>query len=95
MDTDAVQEISNRLGAHGGASANGLIFGMSMWGIIASLVFSGIGYYYFKRGRDQSDTIKIGCGIAMMFYPYFVTNAFYIVLLGVALMAAPSIIEKF
>ncbi len=79
------------LGSSGGKS---LLMGLSMWGIMASLVFSGIGYFYYKRGREQSDMVKLSCGIAMMLYPYFVSNAFYIVLLGAALMAAPYVIER-
>ena len=93
MDKDAVMEVSNRLGAQAGGP--GTLFGMSAWGMVASLVFSGIGYYYFKRGRYQSDTVKIGTGIALMVYPYFISNAFYIVLAGAALMAVPYIAERF
>ncbi|HAT72390.1 MAG TPA: hypothetical protein DCS63_06205 [Elusimicrobia bacterium] len=67
---------------------------MSAWGLVASLVFSGIGYYYFKRGRYQNNTFKIGCGVALMVYPYFVSDAFYIVIIGVGLMAAPYMMER-
>ncbi|OGR44470.1 MAG: hypothetical protein A2X35_07090 [Elusimicrobia bacterium GWA2_61_42] len=68
---------------------------MSAWGLTASLVFSGIGYFYFKRGRDQNDTTRLGVGIALMVYPYFVTNALHIVLVGAALMAVPALTERF
>ena len=92
MDGNSLTEVVGRIGGQGGA---GTLFGMTVWGMLASLVFSAIGYFYFKRGRDASDTTKIGCGIALMVYPYFVTNALYIVLLGTGLMAAPYIIERF
>ncbi len=82
-------------GRLGGQGAAGTLFGMTMGGMIASLLFSAIGYFYFKRGRDQNDSVMLGCGIAMMVYPYFVTNALYITLVGAVLMAAPFIIERF
>lgn len=92
MEDDPAAAVASRLGGQGGA---GTLFGMSMWGMLASLLFSGIGYFYVKRGRDHGDATKIGCGIALLVYPYFVTNALYIALIGAALMAAPYIIEKY
>ena len=92
MDENAVLGAAGRLAGQGGA---GTLFGMSMWGMMASLLFSGIGYFYVKRGRDQSDTVKLCTGIALIVYPYFVTNALYIALIGAALMAAPYLIEKY
>ena len=79
----------------GGKGGEGTLFGMSPWGMLASLLFSGIGYYYVKRGRDQGDMTRIGCGIALMLYPYFLSNALYIVLVGAALMAVPAVLERF
>lgn len=93
MENDAVMQAARKLGGAGGGQ--GLLFGMSIWGVMASLVFSGIGYFYFRRGRDQSDMVKIGCGIALMVFPYFVTNALYITLVGAALMAVPYLAERF
>ncbi|MDD5208328.1 MAG: hypothetical protein PHV36_03000 [Elusimicrobiales bacterium] len=92
MDENSAMAIAGRLGGQGGA---GTLFGMTPWGMLASLLFSLIGYIYFKRGREQSDTNKLVCGIAMMLYPYFVTNALYITLIGAALMAAPYISERY
>ena len=83
---------ARKMSSQGG---EGTLFGMSAWGLVASLVFSGIGYFYFKRGRYQGDTLKIGCGVVMMVYPYFVTNALYIVLIGALLMSVPYIAERF
>lgn len=83
---------AGKMASQGG---EGTLFGMSAWGLTASLVFSGIGYFYLKRGRYQGDTLKIGCGVAMLVYPYFVTNALYIVLIGALLMSVPYIVERF
>ncbi|MBI4350812.1 MAG: hypothetical protein HY550_05190 [Elusimicrobia bacterium] len=79
----------------GGQGAPGTLFGMTMWGMMASLLFSGIGFFYYKRGRYQNDTVKTVCGVVIMLYPYFVTNALYITLIGAALMAVPYIMERY
>ncbi len=72
-----------------------LLAGMSMGGIISSLVFSGVGYFYVNRGRAEGNVPKIVCGVALMVYPYFIVNTFYIVLVGAGLAAAPYVMEKF
>ena len=92
MDETSIMAAAGRQGGQGGA---GTLFGMSAGAMMASLLFSGIGYFYVKRGRDQSDTVKLCTGIALMVYPYFVTNALYIALIGAALMAAPYVIEHY
>lgn len=92
MDETTAMAAAAKLGGQGGA---GTFFGMTMWGMMASLLFSSIGFYYYKRGRYQNDTNKTVCGIAMLVYPYFVTNALYITLIGAALMAVPYIAERY
>ena len=79
----------------GKAGVASLIAGMSMSGIIVGLVFSGVGYFYLNRGRAEGNTSKIVCGVAMMLYPYFVVNTVYIILVGLALAAAPYVMERF
>ena len=82
-------------GKLGGQGAPGTLFGMTMGGMIASLLFSMIGLFYFKRGRSEGDTNMLVCGIVMMLYPYFLTSALYITLIGLVLMAAPYIAERY
>ncbi len=79
----------------GKAGVASLLAGMSMWGIFVGLVFSGVGYFYLNRGRAEGNVPKIACGVALMVYPYFVVNTVYIVIVGLALMAAPYVMEKF
>lgn len=92
MDETSALAIASQLGGQG---APGTIFGLTMWGALTSLFFSGIGLYYFKRGRYLNDTNKTVCGVALLLYPYFVTNTLYITLIGLALMAAPYLIERY
>lgn len=86
-----VMEAARELAGQGG---EGTLFGMTMWGLVAGLLFSGIGYLYYKRGREQGDSAKLGCGVALMLYPYFFTNTWYMVLIGAGLTAAPFVIER-
>ena len=92
MDENSVIAAAGLLGGQG---APGTLFGLTMWGALASLFFSGIGLFYFKRGRYQNDTNKTACGVALLLYPYFVTDTLYITLAGLALMAAPYVIERY
>ena len=82
---DAAQGLSGGLKAGSG----GALFGFSMWGILASLLFSGIGFFYFKRGKDTADMPMMVGGIALLVYPYFVSDTLYIVVIGLALTALP------
>ena len=92
LGNDPLMTAAGKMASQGG---EGTLFGMTAWGLVASLVFSGIGYYYLKRGRYQGDTLKIGIGVVMLVYPYFVTNALYIALIGGLLMSVPYIVERF
>ena len=94
MNEDSL--LSMTTGQSGGkAGVASLLAGMSMSGIIVGLVFSGVGYFYLNRGRAEGNTSKIACGVGMMLYPYFVTNTFYMILVGLALAAAPYVMERF
>lgn len=92
MDETSALAIAGQLGGQG---APGTLFGLTMWGALASLFFSGVGLFYFKRGRYLNDTNKTACGVALLLYPYFVTDTLYITLIGLALMAAPYLIERY
>lgn len=53
------------------------------WGFL----FSTIGLGYFVYGRRQRAPVPLACGVALMVFPYFVTGAWAIVLIGTALIA--------
>lgn len=61
--------------------------------LIWGLIFSSIGMGYFIYGRKQSNLVARYCGIALILYPYLVTNTLAIVGIGIALMLAPRFIE--
>ena len=92
---DDIVDAAQSLSSGGKTAAGGLLFGFSMWGILASLLFSGIGLFYFKRGMKELDVPLMLIGAGLIVFPYFISNAFFIFLIGSALTALPWIMEHF
>jgi hypothetical protein len=53
------------------------------------VLFSSIGLGFFIYGKKQRASVPLLCGIALMVYPYFVSNLWLLVGLGVVLCAVP------
>ena len=60
-----------------------------LWG----LLFSSIGVGFFLYGKKQKAVVPLVCGLALMVYPYFVTNTVFLVVIGVVLMAIPYFVK--
>jgi hypothetical protein len=60
-----------------------------LWG----LVFGSIGLGFFVYGRRQRTVVPLVCGIALMIFPYFVSDTILLVVLGVALIAIPYFVR--
>jgi hypothetical protein len=60
-----------------------------LWG----LLFGSIGLGFFMYGRKQRAVVPLVCGLALMAFPYFVTNNVLLVLIGVALMTIPYFLK--
>jgi hypothetical protein len=56
-----------------------------LWG----LLFSSIGLGFFIYGKKQRAVVPLVCGIALMVYPYFVSNVMLLVGIGALLMVIP------
>lgn len=56
-----------------------------LWG----LAFGSIGLGYFLYGRKQRVPVPLVCGIALMVFPYFISNTYALVGVGVLLSALP------
>ncbi len=55
------------------------------WG----LLFGALGFGYFIYGKRQRMVMALTSGIVLMVFPYFVSNALLIVLIGALLLALP------
>jgi hypothetical protein len=57
--------------------------------LIWGLVFGSIGTGYFIYGKKQRRVSALVAGMALMVFPYFISNWIFIVLIGITLMALP------
>ena len=60
-----------------------------LWG----LLFGSIGLGFFVYGRRQKLVMPLACGVALMIFPYFVSNTILLVMLGAALIALPYFVR--
>jgi hypothetical protein len=60
-----------------------------LWGVL----FGSIGLGFLIYGRKQRAVVPLLCGLALMIFPYFVSNSLLLVAIGVALMAIPYFVR--
>jgi hypothetical protein len=56
-----------------------------LWG----LLFGSIGLGFLVYGKSQRAVMPLVCGLALMAFPYFVSNTILLVAIGLVLMALP------
>jgi len=61
--------------------------------LLLGLIFSAIGAGFFMYGRKQTRPVPLLCGLALMVYPYFISNNALLVAIGVVLMAIPYFVR--
>ena len=61
--------------------------------LMVSVLFGSIGTGYFIYGKKQRQVIPLPTGIALCVYPYFLSNAYALVVVGILLMAVPWFIR--
>ncbi len=59
------------------------------WGV----VFGSLGLAYFMYGKKQAAIMPMICGVALMIYPYFVSNDIVLVVVGVVIAAIPYFVR--
>ena len=60
-----------------------------LWGVL----FGSIGLGFFVYRRKQRSILPLVCGLALMVFPYFVSGAVWLVLIGVGLITVPYFIR--
>jgi hypothetical protein len=60
-----------------------------LWG----LLFGSIGLGYFIYGKKQRAVVPLVCGLALMLFPYFVSNTMVLVGIGALLAAIPCFLR--
>jgi hypothetical protein len=61
--------------------------------LIFSILFGSIGFGYFIYGKKQQQVVPLLAGIALCIYPYFISNRFAMVAIGLILIAIPWLIR--
>ena len=64
-----------------------------VYGIVAIIFFSIIGFGYFLYGKKSANYVFLICGIILMVFPYFISNLAYLIIIGVAFSLMPLIIR--
>ena len=57
--------------------------------LIWGMIFGMFGVGYFMYGRKQRAAVPLVIGISLMIFPYFVSNIYILVILGVILVMVP------
>jgi len=63
--------------------------------ILWALLFGSIGFGYFIYGKRQAQPVVRYTGIALMLFPYVVTDTAAVVLVGIMLLLLPFVIKRF
>jgi hypothetical protein len=58
------------------------------------LLFGSIGLGYFIYGKKQRSSVPLICGLALMLFPYFVSNIMLLVGVGVLLVIIPYFLRE-
>ena len=66
---------------------------MSEWWLLWGVFFGSIGFGFFWYGRKQKAPVALICGIALMIFPYFVSNLLILVVTGAVLIALPFFVR--
>ena len=62
---------------------------MSTSSLIWGLLFGSAGFGFFLYGKKQQAVVPLLSGLALMVFPYFVSNTILLVAIGFALIALP------
>lgn len=61
--------------------------------LLWSLLFSSVGLGFFLYGKKQQAVVPLFSGLALMIYPYFVSNSILLVAIGIVLVAVPYFVR--
>ncbi len=63
--------------------------------LVIGLLAGALGAAYFVYGKRQVKVAPMVAGALLCVYPYFVDGTLWLVLIGVALAAAPFVLDRF
>jgi len=66
---------------------------MTTSSLLFAMLFGSIGFGYFIYGKKQQRFASLLAGMALIIFPYFVSNTYALVVIGLGLMAAPLFLD--
>ena len=66
---------------------------MSASSLFWGLLFGSFGLGFFVYGKKQNAVVPLICGLALMIFPYFVSNTILLLAIGVVLIAIPYFVR--
>jgi hypothetical protein len=57
--------------------------------LVWATIFGVVGLAYFVYGKKQHLFVPLFCGMGLMAFPYFISNAILLVVVGVGLSVVP------
>jgi hypothetical protein len=66
---------------------------LSVSSILWGFLFGSFGLGFFIYGKKQHAVVPLICGLALMVFPYFISNTILLVVIGVALIAIPYFVR--
>ncbi len=61
--------------------------------IIWGMIFGAIGLGFFTYGKKQKAIIPLFTGITLFVFPYFISNVYILVLVGIILVLLPYFVR--
>jgi hypothetical protein len=61
--------------------------------LIWAMLFGAIGLGYLTYGRRQKAIVPLFVGVALILFPYFIPNVYWLVAIGVSLTAIPYFVR--
>jgi predicted membrane protein len=61
--------------------------------IVWAVMFGAVGLGYFTYGRRQRAVVPLLAGIALFIFPYFISNVYILVVVGIAIVALPYFVR--
>ena len=61
--------------------------------LLWAVLFGSVGLGFFMYGRKQRAIVLLVCGVALMAFPYFVSNMILLVSIGFVLMVLPYFVR--
>jgi hypothetical protein len=62
-------------------------------GLLVYVLFGAFGLGYFVYGKRQKKFVPLFCGVGLMIYPYFISNAALLVIIGFVLLGIPYFVR--